>query len=177
MQLGGSLVLCGRHEFGEEHALGLRSRRGTRVRLVDHLQQLTVGRDDELEVRLELAAQALEHELVGRVADRDHELAVLVEQRKRDLAPSIVLVERLERLGLDVAHGDVDERKAFLPGQHLAEISLVEPAALEQHLAEALAGAHALLERVLELRLAEEPGAEDQRAERHVEHRRLRSLR
>ncbi len=135
-----------------------------------------MGRDDELEVRLELTAQALEHELVGRVANRDHELAVLVEERKRDLAPGIVLVERLERLGLDIAHGDVDEREALLPGQHLAEISLVEPAALEQHLAEALAGAHALLERVLELRLAEEPCAEDQRAERHVEHRRLRSL-
>ena len=100
-----------------------------------------------------------------------NELTVLVEQRKRDLAPSVVLGERIRRLGLDVAHVDVDERESLLPGQHPAEISLVEPAALEQHLAEALAGAHAFLERALELLLAEEPGAEDQRAERHVDHR------
>ena len=130
-----------------------------------------MGRDDELEVRLELSAQALEHDLVGRIPDGDNELTVLVEQRKRDLAPSVVLGKRIKCLGLDVAHVDVDERKSLLPGQHPAEISLVEPTALEQHLAEALAGAHAFLERALELLLAEEPGAEDQRAERHVDHR------
>jgi hypothetical protein len=143
------------------------------VRLVDHLLKLTVGRDDELEVRLELAAQAFEHDLVGRIPDGDHELTVLVEQRKRDLAPSVVLGERSERLGLDVAHIDIDEREPFLPSQHPAKISFVEPTALEQHLAEALAGAHAFLKRTLELLLTEEPGAEDQRAERHVDHRRV----
>ena len=130
-----------------------------------------MGRDNELKVRLELAAQALEDDLVGRIPDGDHELTVLVEQRKRNLAPSVVLGERSECLRLDVAHVDVDEREPLLPGQHPAKISLVEPPALEQHLAEALAGAHAFLERTLELLLAEEAGAEDQRAERHVDHR------
>ena len=82
------------------------------------------------------------------MADANHnDLTVLVEQRKRDLAPSVILGERSECLGLHVAYVDVDERKSLLPGQHPAKISLVEPTALEQHLAEALAGAHAFLER------------------------------
>src|SRR5690242_9561693 len=132
-----------------------------------------MGRDDELELRLDLAAQALEDDLVRRVADRDHELAVLVEEWKRDLTPRIVVTESLQRVRLHVADCDVHEGEALLAGEHPAEIALVEPAALEQHLAEALAGAHALLERVFELLLAEEPCAEDERAERHVAHRRL----
>ena len=179
LNLDRSLVLRGRHEIGEEHAFGLgrRNRSGCRsgagVRLVDHLLKLAIRRNDELEVRFELAAQTLERDLVGRIPDGDHELSVLVEQRKRDLAPCIFLGERSERLVLDVAQIDVDERKALLPGQHPAKISLVEPTALEQHLAEALSGAHAFLKRAFELLLAEEPGAEDQRSERHVDHRRV----
>jgi hypothetical protein len=149
---------------------------GEGIGLVDHLPKLSVRSNDELELRLELAAQALEHELVGRIADCDHELAVLVEERKRDLAPSVLLVERLEGVRLRIGHAHVDEGEPLLAGEHAAKISLVEPAALEQHLAEALAGAHTFLERILELLLTEEPCPKDQRAERHVAHRRLRRL-
>jgi hypothetical protein len=148
--------------------------RRTRIRLTDRTQELSVRRDDEPEVRLERAPQVLQHELVGRIADGDDQLTAFVAKRERDLAPRGFLGQRLQSLVLGVVGAHLDEREPLLTGEHTAEISFVQPATIDQHLSEALARAHAFLKRLLELMLGQKAGTEDQRAERHVDHRRGR---
>jgi hypothetical protein len=77
--------------------------------------------------------------------------------------------QQRNRPGLEREAGELDEAQALLVCQQAAEVALVDEAALEQHLAETLARANALLERRLELLLGQEPGPEDQGAERDAE--------
>ena len=133
-------------------------------------------RHDELRLGAERAAQVLDHELVRRVGDRNDQLASLVVQRERDLKARVLLRKRLERVRLRIRGGDLDVRQAFLARKHSAEILLGDPAALDQHLSEALPGAHSFLECILELLFGEQAGAEDQGSERHVDHRRRRNV-
>ena len=144
------------------------------VRLVDRLEKLSVRCDDEVRLEAEHAAHVLDGELVRRIGDRDDELVVLVAKRQRNLEAGILLRQRPQRVRPGVRGGDLDEREALLAGEHAAQILLRDPTALEQNLSEALAGAHHFLQGLLELLFGEQAGAEDERSERHVDHRRGR---
>ena len=144
------------------------------VRLVDRLEKLSVRCDDEVRLEAERAAHVLDRELVRRIGDRDDELVVLVAKRQRNLEAGILLRQRAQRVRTGVRGGDLDEREALLAGEHAAQILLRDPTALEQNLSEALAGAHHFLQGLLELLFGEQAGAEDERSERHVDHRRGR---
>ncbi len=130
--------------------------------------------DDELRLGAEQSAQVLDRELVRRIGDRDDELAVVVAKRQRDLAAGVLCGQRLQRLRLGVRGCDLDVRQVLLAGEHAAQILLRDPSALEQNLSEAPAGAHHFLQGLLELLLGEQAGADDERSERHVDHRRGR---
>ena len=92
-------------------------------------------------------------------------------QGQRDLKLGVLLGEHLECRRLHVVRADLDERQALLPGQQLAELPLLKQAALDEDLAEPPPGAHPFPESVFELLLAKQARAEDERAERHVDHR------
>ena len=85
--------------------------------------------------------------------------------------PGVLLGKHLERRRLGVARADLDERQALLPREQPAELALLQQAALDEDLAEPPSGAHPFPESVLELLLAKQARAEDERAERHVDHR------
>ncbi len=89
----------------------------------------------------------------------------------RESGEHVRLLGREERGGRGIRSDvrELDEAQALLVGEQTTEVALVEQPAFEQHLAQALARADALLERVLELLLGQEAGAEDQRPERNTE--------
>jgi hypothetical protein len=106
--------------------------------------------------------------IVRRVGDRDDWNVAVERVGERPEEARLLLGE--ERGGCRVhdllAQGD--ELEALLAGEQPREVDLGDQAALGEDLAEALARLHALLERALDRLGGQEPGPEDEGAERGV---------
>jgi hypothetical protein len=138
------------------------------VRVVQGAPNLSRGRDDKLEAPIQVGADRLNRAVVGRVRDSDKKLVAVRLERDCVMEAGDLFREHARRFGIDPPAAQADERKALLTGQQAGEILLVDPAFLQEHLAEAPPTANALLERGLELVLAQEAGAIDERAEGRV---------
>ena len=140
------------------------------VRVLDlAVERLATG-DDEPRLAVERAAHVLDHEVVRRIGDRDDRQALLKADGKNGVQARLLDRQQLHRRGIDRGRVELHELQALLASEQPAEVVLGDEPALEQHLAEALATLHAVLERLLELLLGEQALAKDQRAERHVPH-------
>ena len=144
-------------------------RRGTGAeKLVERAADLARGRYDQLDRAAELVPDLLERSVVGRVGDGDeHALAGRL-HREGVVVPAHALGQQLGGLPLVATALEAHELQPPLAGEQPGQVLLVDPALLEQDLAQPTARALALLEGRLELFLAQEPGPVHQGAERSV---------
>jgi hypothetical protein len=136
--------------------------------LVEHAANLARGGDEELDGPVELVANLLHRALVRRVGDRDEDARGRALDGHSGVVAAHALRKELRRVALVPAALEAHELEALLAGQEPGEVLLVDPALLEEDLAEPAARALPLLERGLELVLAEQAGPVDQGSERRV---------